>query len=107
MSDPASFVTESPRSARIVSRADVVVVGGGPTWFSSAVAAARNHARVVFTQRQTYDGRLKRLSFLLQLEQRFPERLRSLPCISLGNQLPRIGRTRRIGQPKYLHAANK
>ena len=35
---------EPARDLRVVSRADVVVVGGGPAGFSAAVAAARKGA---------------------------------------------------------------
>src|SRR5271167_3290120 len=49
---------EPSRSMPVVSRADVVVVGGGPAGFSAAVAAARQGASVVLVERYPYLGGL-------------------------------------------------
>ena len=68
MSEPTSLVTEPQRSARVVSRGDVVVVGGGPTGFSAAVAAARNGAKVVLVERYPYLGGLASGGMVLVLD---------------------------------------
>ncbi|MCL4370350.1 MAG: FAD-dependent oxidoreductase [Chloroflexi bacterium] len=50
------FVQEAPRRTPVRSRADVVVVGGGPAGLMSGLAAARNGARVVLVERYGYLG---------------------------------------------------
>jgi glycine/D-amino acid oxidase-like deaminating enzyme len=52
----------------IASRADVVVVGGGPAGFSAAVAAARNGASVCLVERYPYLGGLASGGMVLVLD---------------------------------------
>lgn len=47
-----------PRQVPVVSRADVVVVGGGPAGVCAAVAAARQGGSVVLLERYPYLGGL-------------------------------------------------
>ena len=44
-------VQEAAREVKVISEADVVVVGGGPGGFAAAVAAARSGARTVLLER--------------------------------------------------------
>ena len=54
----ADCIVENLGSARIVARSDVVVVGGGPSGFAAAVAAARRGAKVTLLERYPYLGGL-------------------------------------------------
>jgi hypothetical protein len=49
-------ITESARQIKVWREADVVVVGGGPGGFASAVAAARSGARTVLLERYGHLG---------------------------------------------------
>ena len=49
-------VTEPPREIKVVSEADVIVVGGGPGGFAAAVCAARMGARTVLLERYGHLG---------------------------------------------------
>ena len=60
--------TEPARSLRVTSRADVVVVGGGPAGFSAAVAAAREGASVCLVERYPYLGGLASGGMVLVLD---------------------------------------
>lgn len=62
------FIQEPGRSTPVVSRADVVVVGGGPAGFSAAVAAARNGASVTLIERYPYLGGLASGGMVLVLD---------------------------------------
>ena len=53
-----AMISEPARDLRVASRADVVVVGGGPAGFSAAVAAARQGASVCLVERYPYLGGL-------------------------------------------------
>ena len=59
---------EAARTLRVVSRADVVVVGGGPAGFSAAVAAARQGASVCLVERYPYLGGLASGGMVLVLD---------------------------------------
>ena len=49
-------VTEAAREVKVVSEADVIVVGGGPGGYAAAVTAARNGARTVLLERYGHLG---------------------------------------------------
>jgi FAD dependent oxidoreductase len=53
---------------RVVSRSDVVVVGGGPSGFAAAVAASRLGARVTLVERYPYLGGLASGGMVLVLD---------------------------------------
>ena len=59
---------ESAGNVPIVSRADVLVVGGGPAGFSAAVAAARNGAKVTLVERYPFLGGLASGGMVLVLD---------------------------------------
>src|ERR1700689_5423593 len=59
---------EGASAVPIVSRADVLVVGGGPAGFSAAVAAARNGAKVTLVERYPYLGGLASGGMVLVLD---------------------------------------
>ena len=50
------LITEPARQTRVCREADVVVVGGGPGGFASAIAAARSGAKTVLIERYGYLG---------------------------------------------------
>lgn len=54
---PAS-ITEPQRETPVVAETDVLVVGGGPAGICAAIAAARNGARVILTERYPHLGGL-------------------------------------------------
>ncbi len=62
------FHPEPAGQAKIVSRADVVVVGGGPAGFSAAVSAARAGASVTLVERYPYLGGLASGGMVLVLD---------------------------------------
>src|SRR6202795_5197421 len=62
------FHFEAAREVRVASRADVVVVGGGPAVFSAAVAAARQGASVFLVERYPYLGGLASGGMVLVLD---------------------------------------
>src|SRR5712691_12980517 len=51
-------IREPARETPVVARTDVLVVGGGPAGLCAAIAAARNGARVVLTERYGHLGGL-------------------------------------------------
>ncbi len=62
------FVREPGCDTPVVSRADVVVVGGGPAGLAAAVAAARNGASVTLLERYPYLGGLAAGGMVLVLD---------------------------------------
>ena len=62
------IIQEAGRSVPVVSRTDVVVVGGGPAGFGAAVAAARNGASVCLVERYPYLGGLASGGMVLVLD---------------------------------------
>src|ERR1700731_2242063 len=54
--------------ARIVARSDIVVVGGGPSGFAAAIAAARLGAKVTLIERYPYLGGLASGGMVLVLD---------------------------------------
>ena len=63
-----ALIHEPARNVPVVSRADVVVVGGGPAGFSAAMAAARNGASVCLVERYPYLGGLASGGMVLVLD---------------------------------------
>jgi hypothetical protein len=53
---PSKMIIEPVRKTRVCREADVVVVGGGPGGFASAIAAARTGARTVLIERYGHLG---------------------------------------------------
>src|SRR5580704_10441341 len=67
MSHP-EFVSESAGSVPVVTRSDVVVVGGGPAGFAAAVAAKREGCSVTLIERYPYLGGLASGGMVLVLD---------------------------------------
>jgi hypothetical protein len=65
---PLKIYAEPARDLRVATRADVVVVGGGPAGFSAAVAAARQGASVCLVERYPYLGGLASGGMVLVLD---------------------------------------
>ncbi len=68
MNDVVERIAEEPSEARVVHRADVVVVGGGPAGFAAAVAAARRGVKVALLERYPYLGGLASGGMVLVLD---------------------------------------
>src|SRR2546430_13016042 len=54
----ATVIKEGARETPVVAETDVLVVGGGPAGICAAIAAARNGARVILTERYPHLGGL-------------------------------------------------
>jgi len=67
MSHP-EFVSETAGSVPVVTRSDVVVVGGGPAGFAAAVAAKREGCSVTLIERYPYLGGLASGGMVLVLD---------------------------------------
>jgi FAD dependent oxidoreductase len=61
-------IQETPGSATVVGRSDVVVVGGGPAGFAAALAASREGASVMLLERYPYLGGLASGGMVLVLD---------------------------------------
>ena len=62
------MIAEAPGEARVASRSDVVVVGGGPAGFAAAVAARREGCSVTLVERYAYLGGLASGGMVLVLD---------------------------------------
>ena len=68
MSSLIDTVYQPGRQVKVASRADVVVVGGGPAGVSAALAAARNGASVTLLERYNHLGGLASGGMVLVLD---------------------------------------
>lgn len=64
----SEFVPESAGSVPVVTRSDVVVVGGGPAGFAAAIAARREGCSVTLIERYPYLGGLASGGMVLVLD---------------------------------------
>ena len=63
-----NFLREPARDTKIVAKADVVVVGGGPAGVAAALAAARNGAQTILLERYNHLGGLASGGMVLILD---------------------------------------
>src|ERR1700722_11913287 len=63
-----NFLHEPARDTKIVAKADVVVVGGGPAGVAAALAAARNGAQTILLERYNHLGGLASGGMVLILD---------------------------------------
>lgn len=68
MTQSNDFINEPGGQVPIVSRADVLVIGGGPAGTAASVAAARNGAKVTMVERYPYLGGLASGGMVLVLD---------------------------------------
>ncbi len=61
------IITESARDIKVLTEADVVVVGGGPGGHSAAIAAARNGAKTVLVERYGHLGGMATGGIVIQI----------------------------------------
>jgi hypothetical protein len=78
MSNPTETVRQPARDAKVASRADVVVVGGGPAGVSAALAAARNGAKVTLLERYNHLGGLASGGMVLVLDDMWDNHLNEI-----------------------------
>jgi choline dehydrogenase-like flavoprotein len=71
-------IRQSARDVKIASRADVVVVGGGPAGLSAALAAARNGAKVTLLERYNHLGGLASGGMVLVLDDMWDNHLNEI-----------------------------
>src|SRR3954463_16344596 len=64
----SEFIPESAGSVPIVTRSDVVVVGGGPAGLAAAIAAKREGCSVTLIERYPYLGGLASGGMVLVLD---------------------------------------
>src|SRR5260370_26710733 len=57
----ADHMRDRGPAPRVVARSDVVVVGGGPTGFAAAIAAARLGVKVTLVERYPYRSEERRV----------------------------------------------
>jgi hypothetical protein len=71
-------IRQSARDVKVASRADVVVVGGGPAGLSAALAAARNGAKVTLLERYNHLGGLASGGMVLVLDDMWDNHLNEI-----------------------------
>jgi len=78
MNNSIETIRQQPRDVKVASRADVVVVGGGPAGVSAALAAARNGARVTLLERYNHLGGLASGGMVLVLDDMWDNHLNEI-----------------------------
>ena len=95
MDNTQQQIAEPAGSARVVSRADVLVVGGGPAGMSAAIAAARNGAKVTLVERYTHLGGLASGGMVLVLDDMWDSTRNEISvrgiCMTMIERLAKIG----------------
>ena len=71
-------IRQPARDVKVASRADVVVVGGGPAGVSAALAAARNGASVTLLERYNHLGGLASGGMVLVLDDMWDNHLNEI-----------------------------
>lgn len=86
-------IEETPGSAKIVARSDVVVVGGGPAGFSAAIAAQRAGMSVTLVERYPYLGGLASGGMVLVLDDMHNEHETTVTgiCMEMIERMAKIG----------------
>src|SRR4030043_158016 len=67
MSMGEKYITEPAQDVKVLTEAEVVVVGGGPGGHSAAIAAARNGARTVLVERYGHLGGMATGGIVIQI----------------------------------------
>lgn len=78
MNTVSDWIREPARDVRVVAKADVVVVGGGPAGLSAALAAARNGAEVILLERYNHLGGLASGGMVLVLDDMWDNHLQEI-----------------------------
>jgi glycine/D-amino acid oxidase-like deaminating enzyme len=88
-------VREAARDVKVVARADVVVVGGGPAGMAAAFAAARNGASTILLERYSHLGGLASGGMVLVLDDMWDAHLNEISvrgvCLDLIERLAARG----------------
>jgi hypothetical protein len=89
----SEFIPESAGSVPVVTRSDVVVVGGGPAGFAAAIAARREGCSVTLIERYPYLGGLASGGMVLVLDDmnNGPETTVTGVCMEMIERMARIG----------------
>ena len=91
MNNPTSSIREAARDVKVVARADVVVVGGGPAGLAAALGAARNGASTVLLERYNHLGGLASGGMVLVLDDMWDAHLHEISvrgvCLDLIERL--------------------
>jgi ribulose 1,5-bisphosphate synthetase/thiazole synthase len=61
------YITEPAQEIKVLTEAEVVVVGGGPGGHSAAIAAARNGAKTVLVERYGHLGGMATGGIVIQI----------------------------------------
>ena len=88
-------IQQPMRDVKVASRADVVVVGGGPAGVSAALAAARNGAKVTLLERYNHLGGLASGGMVLVLDDMWDNNLNEISvrgtCQTMIERLTALG----------------
>ena len=95
MNAVTEWTRESARDVKVVARADVLVVGGGPAGMAAAFAAARNGASTLLVERYNHLGGLASGGMVLVLDDMWDARLHEISvrgvCLDLIERLAARG----------------